>query len=429
MRADTIFALASARGRSGVAVVRISGDRAHQAVRALCGELPAERRASLRTLRWNDDVLDEAIVTIFGDGRSFTGEAVAELHLHGSIAVVSAVLGALGRMEGLRPAQAGEFTWRAMENGRLDFTQVEGLADLLLAETNAQRRQAQRVLSGSIGRTADGWRVSLIQALALLESTIDFVDEDVPAEVTEEVTQVISAVRVSMGSELRGVRAAERIRDGFEVAIVGRPNVGKSTLLNRLAGRDAALTSEIAGTTRDVIEVRMDIGGMAVTLLDTAGLRDSDDAIEELGIARARQRAETADLRVFLVEEGENPDSDLWRPGDIAALSKGDLYPEAAHGVSGLTGGGIDNLVSRIEAQLVEQVASVGTLTRVRHENAVRMAVEALVRAEAGLLNGDGYEIVSEELRVAARSLEVLVGRLDVEDILDQVFSSFCIGK
>ncbi len=271
---DTIYALASARGKAGVAVVRISGPLAFLAVKNLTGDVPSARRTALRILRdAAGEVLDEALVICFEKGASFTGEESAELQLHGSIAIVNAVLRTLSEMEGLRLAEAGEFTRRALENERLDLAQVEGLADLIEAETEAQRRQALKVFSGVLGEKVERWRTALVRAAALIEATIDFADEEVPVDVSPEVLELIATVMLDLETEARGAKMAERIRDGFEVAIVGPPNAGKSTLLNALAGRDAAITSEVAGTTRDVIEVRMELGGLPVTLLDTALLK------------------------------------------------------------------------------------------------------------------------------------------------------------
>ena len=425
---DTIFAPASARGRAGVALVRLSGPQAVAAAENLCGTLPPPRRAGLRRITAAGEVLDEALVLYFEPGRSFTGEAVVEFHLHGSPAVLSAVLAALGRIVGLRLAEPGEFTRRAMENGRMDLAQVEGLADLLAAETEMQRRQAQRVLSGAIGVTAESWRRPLIRAAALLEATIDFADEDVPVDVVPEVRSLLAQVMDGVEREIAGAGAAERIRDGFEVAIVGRPNLGKSMLINALAGREAALTSPHAGTTRDVIEVRMDVGGLPVTILDTAGLRKAHDPVEQLGVARARDRAQMADLRIFLVEPGESPAEIVPSEDDIVLVAKGDLHPGAEESVSGLTGQGIEALLKRIAHTLSRRVASAGTVTRARHRHALESAVTALRRAEAEL-GAQRSELVAEELRAALRALDALVGRVDVEHILDEVFGSFCIGK
>lgn len=425
---DTIFALASARGRAGVAVIRISGPGAFDAAKAFCGALPKSR--GLRVLKDADgSALDEALVLVFAPGHSFTGEAVVELQVHGSTAVVEAVLSRLGSLENLRSAEPGEFTRRALENGVLDLAQVEGLADLIDAETEAQRVQALRVLSGALGDKADGWRSDLIRAAALLEATIDFSDEDVPVDVFPEVLELIDRVEESLVRESLGVGVAERIRDGFEVAIVGPPNAGKSTLLNTLAGREAAITSEVAGTTRDVIEVRMDLGGLPVTFLDTAGLRDTDDVVEGIGIQRAVERAAMADLRIFLLLDGKrgvglDPVQD-----DIVVAGKADLGADG-FAVSGLTGAGVDSLVDRIEQVLKGRAAHAGTAIRARHAVAMRKAGEALTQARIEVLGGaERSELAAEELRSAVRALDSLVGRVDVENILDEIFASFCVGK
>jgi len=422
---DTIYAPATARGKAGLAVVRLSGPLAWGAARALAGNLPPARHAALRQLRWNGDNLDQALVLLFADGASFTGEAVAELHLHGSAAVVAAVLRALGAMPGLRLAEPGEFTRRALENGCLDLTQVEGLADLIDAETEAQRKQALRVLSGAVGQRAEGWRSALLRAAALLEATIDFADEEVPVDVGPEVLALFDVVLADLRVEAIGVRAAERVRDGFEVAIVGLPNAGKSTLLNALAGREAAITSAIAGTTRDVIEVRMDLGGLAVTLLDTAGLRETADEVEGLGIARALARAGAADLRVFLQDINGLPDGLAPQADDIVVLAKAD----AGGGVSGKTGAGLQELVERISAVLSGRAAAAATLTRERHRLAVLAAVSALEFAWIEVETGGRAELAAEQLREAIRALDTLMGRVDVEQILGEIFASFCIGK
>lgn len=426
---DTIFALASARGKAGIAVVRLSGPLAHQAVAQLC-PLPAVRQAALRRLIWQGEVLDEALVILFGAGASFTGEVSAELQVHGSTAVIGAVLRILSEMDGLRMAEAGEFTRRALENGCLDLTQVEGLADLIDAETESQRKQALRVLSGAIGQKVDGWRKDLVRAAALVEATIDFADEDVPVDVTPEVGALIAGLLWQLRAELQGTAAAERIRDGFEVAIVGAPNVGKSTLLNALAGREAAITSEIAGTTRDVIEVRMDLGGLAVTLLDTAGLRETADVVEQIGVARALKRAQAADLRVFL--QAYPDETLLMSPlaGDIVLLGKADERVVSEGAVSGKTGAGLDALVAQITQQLQDRAASAGLLIRERQRNALVRAVQGLEAAEAALRRGLVMpELVAADLQASARALEMILGRIDVENLLDEIFSSFCIGK
>lgn len=425
---DTIFALASARGKAGVAVVRVSGPSAFDSCIALCGDVPASR--GLRKLADADGAaLDEALVLTFPAGHSFTGEDVVEYQLHGSTAVVDAVLHALGERADLRLADPGEFTRRALENGRLDLAQVEGLADLIDAETEAQRRQALRVLSGALGDKAEAWRRDLIRAAALLEATIDFVDEEVPVDVAPEVLALMATVSDAVAREHDGVRVAERIRDGFEVAIVGPPNAGKSTLLNALAGREAAITSEIAGTTRDVIEVRMDLDGLPVTMLDTAGLREAADVVEGIGIERARERALAADLRIFLTADGAHGVGLDPGPEDIVVAGKADLGSQG-FAVSGLTGEGLDLLIARVSGILSGRAAHAGTAIRERHRRGMATALEGLERARIAVLAGsEQTEFAAEEIHRAIRALDSIVGRVDVENILDEIFSSFCIGK
>jgi tRNA modification GTPase len=431
---DTIYALASARGKAGVAVVRISGPQAHFAL-SMMAVVPKVRQASLRKLHWQGVLLDEALVLVFDEGASFTGEASVELQLHGGQAVVAAVLAALSGIDGLRPAMAGEFTRRALENGCLDLTQVEGLADLIDAETEAQRIQSLRVLSGAIGEKVEVWRRDLIRAAALLEATIDFADEDLSVDVMPEVRGLLEGLLVQLRAEAASVKIAERIREGFEVAIVGRPNAGKSTLLNAFAGRKAAITSEIAGTTRDVIEVRMDVDGLAVTFLDTAGLRDTEDAVEALGVDLAIQRAEAADIRIFLVDGAVEISSVIPQAGDLIVLGKADtVEPEVAgrfeNRVSGLTGQGVSALLEKVSQVLLTRSARAGTMTRERHRIAIDHAVGALETAMSELQRPFMVvEVAAEELRSASRALEVLLGRIDVETVLGEIFASFCIGK
>lgn len=424
---DTIFALSTARGKAGVAVVRISGPDAGLALERLAGDMPEPRQATLRVLKDGDEVLDQALVIWFPAPQSFTGEDVAELHLHGSIATVNAVLSVLGVMPGCRIAEAGEFTRRALENEQLDLAQVEGLSDLVEAETEAQRRQALRVFSGALGDRASGWREKLIRAAALLEATIDFADEEVPVDVTPEVRVLLSDVRGELEREADGVGMAERIRDGFEVAILGPPNVGKSTLLNALAGRDAAITSSVAGTTRDVIEVRMDLCGLPVTILDTAGLREAGDEIEAIGIERALARAAEADLRVILLDSADDAPATEPREGDIVLVAKADLD---AGDISAQTGAGLDQLVDRIAMRLETLAGGAGLAIRERHRVAILQAIEALGIASDRLESApELVELIAEELRTAIRALDSLVGRVDVEHILDDIFANFCIGK
>ena len=430
---DTIFAPASGRVKSAVTVIRLSGPASAQTLRAVTSgrALPPARRLGLRKiLDTSGEVIDEALVVWFPEGASFTGEEAAEIHLHGSPAVLAAMLRLLGGMAGLRLAEPGEFARRAFEAGRLDLAEVEGLADLISAETEAQRRQAVRVAQGAIGRLAAGWRERLVRALALLEAAIDFSDQDLPDGLLDEAGALLAAVAGDIRSEVDGARVAERVRDGFEVAIVGRPNAGKSTLLNALAGREAALTSSIAGTTRDVIEVRMVLEGLPVTILDTAGVRDDGAGVEALGIARGVERAREADLRVFLLADpGEQPVFPP-APGDVVVVGKSDLRSGVTDGVSGLTGAGIDNLTDRIARELGGRTAAAGTVVAARQRIALEGAIAALEMAleELGSV-AQAPELAAEEIRRALVALERLVGRFDVEDVLDAVFAGFCIGK
>jgi tRNA modification GTPase len=430
---DTIYALASARGKAGIAVVRVSGPLAFEAAQRLAGRVPEVRRATVMPLVAADGgALDSALVLAFAAGGSFTGEPTVEFQLHGATTTVAAVLRELSDMPGFRPAEAGEFTRRALANGRMDLAQVEGLADLLDSETEAQRRQALHILSGAMGERTARWRRDLIRAAALLSATIDFADEDVPVDVAPEVMALATRVLSDLEREIEGFGAAERIREGFDVAILGAPNAGKSTLLNALAGREAAITSEYAGTTRDVIEVRMEIGGLAVTLLDTAGLREASDPVERIGIDRALMRAKAADLRIFLRVEDEAlplPAQD----GDIGAVGKADLKTARDAGrlyVSGATGEGLTDLVEQIRLALSARVAGAGVFVRERHRRAAQRAVAALRSALAEVKRGpDRVEFAADELRSAVLALDSLIGRVDVEDVLGEIFASFCIGK
>ncbi|MFT5796347.1 MAG: tRNA modification GTPase [Candidatus Azotimanducaceae bacterium] len=424
---ETIFALASAQGRAGVSVIRLSGPDAKEVVSKFVSTLPEDRVAGLRTLSDDaGDPLDQALILRFDAPHSFTGEDVVELHLHGSIAVVQAVLRVLGDSDLARLAQPGEFTRRALENGQMDLAQVEGLADLIESETEAQRKQALRVVSGHLGQLVERWRSSLIRAAALIEATIDFVDEDVPVDVSPEVRGLLTVVKSDLIKEIAGSKVAERIRVGFEVAIVGAPNAGKSTLLNAMAGRDAAITSEIAGTTRDVIEVRMDLNGLPVTILDTAGLRDGKDAVEVIGIERALKRAGDADLRIFLA--GKDDDLPLTQQSDdIRITPKADI---SGVGISGKTGQGVSELLARVQNILENRSSQAGLATHERHRIAMQSTLAALDIVLPLVDQGpEHYDIAAEELRSAIRSLEALVGRIDVENLLDEIFSSFCLGK
>lgn len=427
---DTIFALASARGKSGVAVLRLSGPRAHAVGQAMAGSLPPLRQAGLRAVcRASGERLDTGLVIAFAAGASFTGEDVVELMVHGSLATIAAVETCLAEDYGLRLAEPGEFTRRALENGVLDLTQVEGLSDLLEAETESQRRQALRVLDGAIGKLVAGWRGHLVKAAALVEVSIDFVEEDI-GDFDAQILAELEAVAGELQREIAGQGGRERAQSGFEVALVGSVNSGKSTLLNTLAGREAAITSELAGTTRDVLEVRMEIGGFAVTILDTAGLRETDEQIESIGIARGQARADAADIRIILCDGPDAPPPVAIRPGDILRFSKADLHPGRSGGISGLTGEGVEELLAEVARELGQRVARDGVTVRRRHLQAMQRAAVALNAAIDKLRAGDYIaELVAADIREALTALDSLIGKVDVEDLLGDIFASFCIGK
>jgi tRNA modification GTPase len=427
---DTIFALATAQGKAGVSIVRISGPDAENALNALSSLAVPVGRPSVRTLVGKDGThIDEAMVLRFAKPHSFTGEDVVELHVHGSIAVVQAVLRELSAIENLRHADAGEFTRRALENNHLDISKVEGLADLIDSETEAQRTQALRVLSGELGNLTNYWREKLVRAASLIEATIDFADEDVPVDVSDEVIDIIGEIRDSITKEINGSVIAERVRSGFEVAIVGAPNLGKSTLLNALAGREAAITSEIAGTTRDVIEVRMDLGGVPVTLLDTAGIRETSDVVEGIGVSRALDRAAEADAIVYLYDDTSQLAAFEGDETVIRLRAKDDVG-DYSDGISGHTGNGIEDLVQQLTQRFGDMTRDIGIATRERHRIAMQEALVHLLNAESIVQQGpEMYDIGAEELRISCRVLDTLIGRVDVESLLDEIFSSFCIGK
>ena len=427
---DTIFALATAQGKAGVSIIRISGPDAEIALNALSSLTVPIGRPSVRSLIGKDGThIDEAMVLRFAKPHSFTGEDVVELHVHGSIAVVQVVLRELSTTENLRHADAGEFTRRALENNRLDISKVEGLADLIDSETEAQRMQALRVLSGELGNLTSYWRDKLVRAASLIEATIDFADEEVPVDVSDEVIDIIEEIRDSITKEINGSVIAERVRSGFEVAIVGAPNLGKSTLLNALAGREAAITSEIAGTTRDVIEVRMDLGGVPVTLLDTAGIRETNDVVEGIGVSRALDRASLADAIVYLYDDTSQLAAFEGDENVIRLRAKDDAG-DYADGISGHTGNGVERLVRLLTQRFADMTKDVGIATRERHRIAMQDALVHLLNAESIVQQGpEMYDIGAEELRISCRVLDTLIGRVDVESLLDEIFSSFCIGK
>ncbi len=436
-------------------MVRISGPDAAVALERLTGRVPEPRRASLVRVRHpgGGETIDEALALWFPAPHSETGEDVAELQLHGGQAVIAGVLDALGEIEGCRLAEPGEFTRRAFENGRLDLTAVEGLADLIGAETPAQRRQAFRQLKGLIGDRAEAWRRRLIEALALVEARIDFSDEaDVPEDLIGPAVHAAQQLRSEIASALAGSGRGERLREGFVVAIAGPPNAGKSTLLNRLARRDVAIVSPYAGTTRDVIEVHLDLDGYPVTLLDTAGIRDSVEPVEREGVRRARERAAAADLVLWVTDaSAEDPIAnstgrmldasavwliqnkiDLAKPCTSRAQQSKCDEVQFIVSISAASGAGIDLLVERLAGFAKDYFSTVetGIVTRARHRHLFEETVAAIDRALAEAAKpGAQEEFIAEELRLAATALGRLTGRIDVDDILDVIFRDFCIGK
>jgi tRNA modification GTPase len=417
--------------------VRVSGPGAGSAVEALAGDLPPARLARHRRLRdpASGEELDDALVLWFPAPGSLTGEDVAELHVHGSRAVVSAVMRMLSA-QGLRLAEPGEFTRRAFHNGKLDLTQAEAVADLTAADTEAQRRQALRQLDGALGRLYRDWADRLLRLLAHLEAAIDFPDEDLPAEIEAQVAAESAALAAEIGRHLADGHRGERLRDGIAVAILGPPNAGKSSLLNQLARREAAITSPVAGTTRDVIEVAIDLAGYPVVLADTAGLRDSADQVEQEGVRRALARAEAAELRLFVFEAARPQDAipaTRWQGRDtILVANKIDLaadrssVPEEALPISALSGEGVAELTALLAARVAAtyQVAA-PLLTRARHREALEDAAASLARS----LGAELPELRAEDLRLAWRSLGRITGRAEVEDLLDVIFAEFCLGK
>ncbi|MEQ8194501.1 MAG: tRNA uridine-5-carboxymethylaminomethyl(34) synthesis GTPase MnmE [Rhodospirillales bacterium] len=446
MPAETIFALASGMGRAGIAVMRVSGAAAKKALETLCPGKAFEPRvlAPAALVRPGGEVIDRALAVWIPGPKSYTGEDVAEFHIHGGAAVIAALTEALGRLDGLRPAEPGEFTRRAFLNGKMDLTAAEGLADLINAETEAQRRQALRQLKGDLGALYENWRGRLLRALAHLEASIDFIEEGLPAELEREVRRGLGGIAGDIETHLSDAHRGERLRDGLQIAIIGPPNAGKSSLINMLAKRDVAIVAATAGTTRDVIEAHLDLGGYPVILADTAGLRESGDPIEAEGVRRASHRAREADLRLAVL------DATLWPAIDpvtaalidadtLVAINKADLAapvpPLEARGrealaVSVKTGAGVDALLAALGREVAARcrLGEAPAITRERHRKALTDCLEALKRVLAATDPADP-ELVAEDLRLAVRALGRITGRVDVEDLLDVIFRDFCIGK
>jgi tRNA modification GTPase len=432
---DTIYAPATAAGRAAIAVVRLTGPRTASAVRALAGGLPAPRRASVRRLFAPNGVeIDQGLVLWFPGPGSYTGEDAAEFHVHGGRAVVEALLGALAAF-GLRLAEPGEFTRRAFENGKLDLAQAEGVADLIDAETEAQRRQALAQLDGRLSQVQARWRDALTEALAMFEAAVDFPDEEVPENVAARARPILADLSEELEAAAADVRRGERVREGYRIALIGAPNAGKSTLLNALAKRDAAIVTAIPGTTRDIIEVPLQLGGYKAIVADTAGLRETRDEVEAEGVRRASAWAETADLRVWLVDgaaAAAPPRPASLTAEDLVLCTKRDL----GEGVTDLPGTPFTarspNDVAWLEELLAERVvaalagAEPPAATRIRHQ---RLLEEAAVRLRGAAREDHALELAAEDVRLAARALDRITGRIDPEQILGKIFSTFCMGK
>lgn len=454
---QTIFALATGPLPAALAIVRVSGPRTGELLTALTGSLPPPRTARRCQISdQNQELIDDGVVLWFAGPASATGEDVAEFHIHGGRAVLAALVKALAAFDEVRPAEPGEFTRRAFENGKLDLTEAEGLDDLIHADTEAQRRQAVRQLGGLLGDKARRWRGQIIEALALIEAGIDFSDEgDVQGELMAPALRTIAALHGEIAEVLAAQGRSERLRDGLVVAIAGPPNVGKSTLINRLARREVAIVSPHAGTTRDVIEVQLDLRGYPVTVIDTAGIRESDDPVEQEGVRRARARAAEADLVLWLGEgeaigaavEGSAtvwrvrnkidlaPQADTGR-GDFDApglganrwQTEGDGASATTFSISAKRGDGVDDLIEALGGFAAQYFASgeAAAISRERHRGLLR---DAVVMLQCSMRHELAPELVAEELRLAAGALGLLLGRVDVEDVLGEIFGRFCIGK
>lgn len=428
---QTIFALATPLAKSGVAVVRVSGSQALPVLQQLTGRQNWQTNQLLYTAIGHP-IIDHGMAVYFKAPKSFTGEDVAEFHIHGSLATIRELLGALGRLSRLQPAERGEFTRRAFLNGKMDMLEVEGLADLIDAETSAQKSQALRQMQGEMSQFYDALRQEMVTTLAHLEAYIDFPDEEIPESVWQGMGAEVRGVMQTIATTLSRHAEGERIREGISIVLLGAPNAGKSSLLNALANREAAIVSRHAGTTRDLIEVHMDVAGFPVILVDTAGLRESDNEIEQEGIRRAKDRAENADIKLILFDGTNSPDAEslkLLDEGAIALITKSDLAIN--HAIPGMristqTGEGIESLLKLLENRIVSEFSGQGAvITRARHRTLLEQSHSHLER----FFTVHELELKCEELRLAAALIGKITGKIAVDDVLDVVFREFCIGK
>ena len=445
----TVYALSTPPGRGAIAIIRITGSHAATTLEKLTGRpVPQPRQAALRVLSdpGTGDPIDSGLVLFFQAPHSYTSEDMAELHIHGGIAIVDSLLGVLSQLEGLRPAEPGEFTRLAVLNGRMDLTQAEAVADMIDSETMAQQKQAFRQMQGALGTLYEGWRQKLASSLAHLEADIEFADEDLPGGIGQAVLADVATLNDEIASHIRDDRGRS-LRHGVEIAIIGAPNVGKSSLLNYLVGREAAIVSARAGTTRDIVEVSLTLGGVPAVLADTAGIREAGDEIEREGVRRALKRASEADIRLHVTAFGDIPHSDgvnsdkaSFQAGDIYVANKRDIgettRPPNIHeddffGVSAETGAGMPAFIQALNARVQQNfgLAERPALTRTRHRIALQAASVALNRGLERAESDMGLELVAEDLRLAMREIGRITGAVDVESLLDIVFRDFCIGK
>ena len=433
MEIKTIFALSTAPGKAGLAVVRLSGNESFQVIKRLSGSVPPPRKAVLRKLIYDSEFIDQAIVICFSAKQSYTGEDMVEFHIHGSSAVLRNLTEVLVSNFGLIAAAPGEFTRRALENEKMDLLQVEGLLDLINSETKQQKKQALRSLTGKNSNKSNKWREKLVSALAYIELMIDFTEEDVPSDTIKEISDIVLWLSDVLETELQSYKSSELIRDGYDVTIIGKPNVGKSSLLNYLAGKEKAIVSEHAGTTRDIIELSIDLQGYQVNFFDTAGIHRTDDLIEQIGITRAIEKASSSHVRIFLLENNDLEDSlqVKARPNDIICGAKSDIWQHPNRlNISAKTGEGVEKLLEEIRKRITQETQLTSILINERHKDIIKCALSYLNITKRELKrNNLQIEIVAENLRLATVQLDLLIGKINVEDVLGSIFASFCIGK
>lgn len=432
MREETIYALGTGAGRAAIAVIRLSGSAVPSLLEQFTGAAPIPRQAQYVRLRdpATNETLDRGLALFFPAPHSPTGEDYAELQCHGGRAVVSGIISALARQKNLRPAEAGEFVQRGFRQGKLDLSQAEGLADLIEAETQSQARQALRLSGGALRRKVENWRGVLIAALAQVEAELDFSDEgDVDGFSISTLVETLMPLCADMAGALAISPASERMKEGYEVMILGPPNSGKSTLINKLSDREVAIVTSQPGTTRDMLEAHLDLEGLPITLIDTAGLRLAEDEIEKIGIGRMLERARNADLILWLSPDGASPPANIKQPS-LCVTSKSDLLTRSSGGleICALTGAGLEKLCSEIAALARAQLGDGGSalFSRQRHRIATQGALEAV---QSALTKAKPLELIADDLRLACRMLGKIIGVVDVEEILDVIFSRFCIGK